>query len=153
MNKAITNTNNAAIELNAAILSLDLIAYMNKESENNPPTILSDTAITEDRMIDTIDFSNRFKLLLDLLTAINEKTKNINEIEKTSLCRSHVVRRTDICRITKIERNTLSVTLMFRILIPIANIETDSIPNMNMAEANTVMYGDDATALPIKCNK
>jgi len=57
VNNAIKNTHNAAVELKTAILSLDLKAYVSNESENSPPTILSDIAIIEDMMIEAANFN------------------------------------------------------------------------------------------------
>jgi hypothetical protein len=56
VNKAIKNMHKAATELKTAILFLDLNANMSSESENNPPTILSDIAIMEDKIIEATNF-------------------------------------------------------------------------------------------------
>jgi hypothetical protein len=54
--KAIKNMHKATTELKTAILFLDLNANMSSESENNPPTILSDIAIIEDKIIEAASF-------------------------------------------------------------------------------------------------
>ena len=66
VNTAIINIQKAIIELTRAILQLDLTAYISRESENNPPTILSDTTIIEDKISDDISFSSLFSLMLTL---------------------------------------------------------------------------------------
>jgi hypothetical protein len=47
----------------------------------------------------------------------------------------------------------LSAIVVLNILIPITKIETESIPNMTVADVKTAIYGDDPTALANKCSR
>ena len=123
------------------------------EIQNNPPIILSDIATIEEKA-NTVNNNNKslvFVIFLFLSEEINDNVKSINERENKSLCKSHEVRSTAICIITKIATKALWLVLIFSILIPTKKMETAKIPYMIVADTGTIKYGGIPVTVAMIC--